>query len=322
MPASSTSVLSALRARTYVFAGVLAVLLLVASLIARPDFLAPDALPSTLANLAPLGIVAMATVPSVVSGGFDFSVGPQISLINVMFVSVLIPAGLGGPGAAIPLLVLLGALVGACGGLVVASLRIPVFIVGLASLIIVSGVSQQILPQPVQAPSNWSEHVSDSIGPIPVALLVMLVPLLVWLALRRTSIVTAMYSVGGDAPAAFAAGVNVTAVRIFAYATGGVFAAIAGVALTGVIRSGDATLGLQYTLIAIAAVTLGGTPIGGGRGGLVGALLGATCIFLVQNLVFDANIPAQWLNVIYGLLLIVAVVVGSRLAPGQGGRHA
>ena len=128
-----------------------------------------------------------------------------------------------------------------------------------------------------------------------------------------------MFSIGGDAPTAFASGVNVAVVRIVAYALGGMFAAIAGVALTGLIHSADSSLGLQYTLIAIAAVSLGGTPIGGGRGGLVGALLGATCVFLIQNLLSTLNISAQWLNVVYGCILIIAVVLSAQLAPRRLG---
>ena len=93
------------------------------------------------------------------------------------------------------------------------------------------------------------------------------------------------------------------------------FAAIAGLALTGIIRSADSSLGLQYTLIAIAAVSLGGTPVGGGRGGLVGALLGATCIFLIQNLLSGLEVSAQWLDVVYGCVLIGAVILSSQLRP-------
>ena len=98
-------------------------------------------------------------------------------------------------------------------------------------------------------------------------------------------------------------------------ALGGIFAAIAGIALTGLIHSADSTLGLQYTLTAIAAVSLGGTPVGGGRGGLVGAFLGAICIYLIQNLLGNLNVSAQWLDVVYGVVLIIAVILSAQLRP-------
>jgi ribose transport system permease protein len=228
---------------------------------------------------------------------------------------VLIPHGLGGPGASIPILLALGAAIGGLSGAVISLLRLPAIITGLCALFVISGVAQEILLNPAQAPANWTSHLGGKVGPIPGGLITMAVPLIVWFLLRRTAFVRAMFSVGGDAPTAFASGMHVAAVRIVAYALGGMFAAIAGLALTGVIRSADSSLGLQYTLIAIAAVSLGGTPVGGGRGGLVGALVGAACIYLIQNLLSGLSISAQWLNVVYGCVLIVAVILSAQLAP-------
>lgn len=314
--------LDVLRARTFMFALLLAVALFVANLIVQANFVSSSALPQTLADLAPFAIVAMASAPSVVTGGLDLSVGPVLSLTNVVMVAVLLPHGLGGPGAAIPILLVLGAAVGALSGALIAYLRLPAIITGLCALFVVTGVAQQILLNPEQAPSSWTEHLGGKVGPVPGGLISMLVPLIVWFALKRTPFVRAMFSVGGDAPTAFASGMNVGAIRVVAYALGGMFAAIAGIALTGLIRSGDSSLGLQYTLIAIAAVSLGGTPVGGARGGLVGALLGAACIFLIQNLLSGLSISAQWLNVVYGCVLIVAVILSAQLAPRRLGGPA
>jgi ribose transport system permease protein len=320
--AFSARVIELLRARTFMFAAVLAVALFVANLTVDASFVSSGALPETLADLAPFAIVAMATAPSVITGGLDLSAGPVLSLTNVMFVAVLIPNGLEAPGLSIPILLALGAAIGALSGAAIAVLRLPAIITGLCALFIVSGVAQEILLTPEQAPANWTSHLGGEIGPVPGGLVTMAVPLVVWLILRRTPFVRAMFSVGGDAPTAFATGVDVRAVRILAYALGGMFAAIAGLALTGIIRSADSSLGLQYTLIAIAAVSLGGTPVGGGRGGLVGALLGATCIFLIQNLLAGLTISAQWLNVTYGCVLIVAVILSAQLVPRRLGGPA
>jgi ribose transport system permease protein len=301
-----------LRERSFAFAALLAAALFVANLTVQASFVG-SGLVSTLADLAPFGLVAMATVPSVLVGGLDLSVGPVLSLTNVMMVAVLLPHGLGGPGIAIPLLLAMGALSGALSGALIAYLRVPAVITGLCALFVVTGIGQHILVNPEQAPANWTDHLGGKIGPIPGGLVTLIVPLVVWLILRRTPFVRSVLSVGGDAPAAFSAGVRVGATRVTAYALGGVIAAIGGVALTGLIRSADSSLGLQYTLIAIAAVSLGGSPIGGGRGGIFGALLGAICIYLIQNLLASLNVSAQWLNVVYGLVLIGAVIVSAQL---------
>jgi ribose transport system permease protein len=311
-----------LRARAYLFAALLALVLFVVNLIVQPSFVSSHALSATLANLAPFAVAAMASVPSVVAGGLDLSVGPVISLTNVVLVTVLLPNGLGNPAAAVPILLVFGSATGALSGAAVSYLRIPAIITGLCALFIVTGVGQQILLNAQQAPANWTDKLAGTIGGIPGALITMAVPLIVWFLLRRTPVVKAIFSIGGDAPTAFAAGINVGAVRVIAYALGGMFAAVAGIALTGVIRSADSSLGLQYTLIAIAAVSLGGTPVGGGRGGLVGALFGAACIFLIQNLLSAVNLAAGWSNVVDGGVLVVVVILGGRLAPKRLGGPA
>jgi ribose transport system permease protein len=286
-------VVALLQTRSFMFALLLAVALFIANLIVQASFVSGSALPETLADLAPFAIIAMATAPSVLTGGLDLSVGPLLSLTNVMLVAVLIPAGLGG-AVAVPILLAMGAAIGATSGALIAYVRLPAIIVGLCGLFVLTGIAQEILLIPEQAPGNWTEHLGAKVGPIPGALFTMAVPLIVWFA---------------------PAGINVAHVRILAYALGGMFAVIAGLALTGLVRSADSSLGLQYTLIAIAAVSLGGTPVGGGRGGLVGALLGATCIFLIQNLLSGLEISAQWLDVVYGCVLIGAVILGSQLRP-------
>jgi ribose transport system permease protein len=321
-PAVRTRALGAMRSRTFMFALVLAVALFVANLIVQSSFVSSGALPETLADLAPFAIVARASAPSILIGGLDLSVGPVLSLTNVMMVAVLLPHGLGNPATSIPILLGLGAAIGALSGAVISYLRLPAIITGLAALFIVTGVGQQILLNPEQAQSNWTNHLGGKFGPVPGGLVTIVIPLLVWLALKRTPFVKAMFSVGGDAPTAFASGMNVGAIRIVAYALGGMFAAIAGLALTGLIRSADSSLGLQYTLIAVAAVSLGGTPVGGGRGGLVGALVGAACIYLIQNLLSGLNVSALWLDVVYGCVLIAAVILSSQLAPRQLGGPA
>jgi ribose transport system permease protein len=303
-----------LRVRSYAAAAVLAAALFVANLFVQASFVG-SGLTSTLAVLAPFAIVAMATAPSVLVGGLDLSVGPLLSLSNVLMVAVLLPHGLGAPELSIPILLAIGALVGTISGALIAYVRVPAIITALCALFIVTGVTQQILLNPEQAPPNWTDHLAGKIGPIPGGLVTILVPLAVWFVLRRTPLVRAIMSVGGSAPTAFASGVNVAAVRIAAYAIGGAFAAIAGLALTGLISSADSTLGLQYTLIAFAAVSLGGTPVGGGRGGLVGALLGAICIFLIQNLLSGLNVSATWLNLVYGCVLVGAVILSAQLRP-------
>ena len=129
-------------------------------------------------------------------------------------------------------------------------------------------------------------------------------PLLLWIWLRRTPYVESLLAVGDHDATAFSAGVNVNAVRISAYAIGGLIAAVGGIALTGLVRSADAQVFNNYILVALAAVALGGTNLAGGRGGLFPSMMGATCIFLLENLLTSLHASAYFIEVAYGGVLL------------------
>jgi ribose transport system permease protein len=309
--------LAALRAQTFAFSLGLTVVLLVVNVIADPSFARWGSVPLTLATLAPLALLSMASVPAVIGGGLDLSVGPLMSVANIVMVTVLLPHGLGNGWVSIPIILALGAAVGAINGALVSVLRFPPVIATLCSLFVLLGVAQDLAPTPHEARANWTNSLSDSIGPIPWALVMLIVPVLLWAALGRTPFRRTLYCVGDDDVTAFTAGVDIARTRIVAYGLGGLIAALAGLALTGVVHSGDSSLGLQYTLIALASVVLGGTPLGGGEGGMVGAFFGAASIYLIQNLIDALNVQPAWLPVVYGGVLVVAAIMGGRF--GHGG---
>ncbi len=304
-----------LAARPWSFAAVLAVTLLVANIIAQPRFVAADQIAPELGTLAPFAIAGMASTFAFLAGGggIDLSIAPLMGLVNIILVTVLFGTVFGGPLLAVPILLALGALIGALNGFLVARLRYPPVIATLAMLFILAGLNLYLVPEPVTTGENWTTHLAGSIGPVPGALLTIGVPLLIWFGLKATPYVETLLGVGDHDATAFSAGINVDAVRISAYALGGLIAAIGGIALTGLIRSADATVFRLYVIIALAAVALGGTNLFGGRGGLLGSCLGATCIFLLTNLLTSLHASAFFIEVAYGGTLLIAVVVGSLL---------
>lgn len=311
------------RRQSWVFAGLLTLVLLVANLVAQPGFAAPGNWEASLAVFAPLALVAMASTPSILSGrgGLDISIAPLMNLVSIVFVTSLVGGRYGEPLFAIPILLGLGVAVGAVNGVLVALLRYQPVIATICMLFVLGGVNLMLAPQPRQAPPNWTAQLAGSIGPLPGGLVTIGAVLLFWWALRRTAFHRTLYAVGGDDATAFSAGNRVAAVRIIAYAIGGLFAAVGGLALVGLVQSADAGYGAEYVLIGLAAVALGGTPIGGGRGGLAGSLLGAAAIFLIRNLLLSLEVPIVWLQVIYGALLIAGVVfsaVAMKPARAQG----
>jgi ribose transport system permease protein len=311
----SARVLRIMSQRPASFAVALAVLLLIANIVAQPDFIAPDQIAPTLGTMAPFVIVGMASTLAFLSGGggIDLSIAPLMGLVNIVLVTVFFGTTFGSPLLAVPILLALGALVGAINGVMVARLRYPPVIATLGTFFVLAGLDLRLVPNPVTAGDNWTNHLADSIGPVPGAVLTIGLPLLLWIGLRRTPYVQSLLAVGDHDATAFSAGMDVNAVRISAYALGGLIAAVGGIALTGLVRSADAQVFNNYILVALAAVALGGTNLAGGRGGLFPSMMGATCIFLLENLLTSLHASAYFIEVAYGGVLFVAVLFGSRI---------
>ena len=297
---------------TWVFSAILALALLVANLVAQHSFLAPHSWPSLLATLAPFVLVAFASTVPILSGGggIDISVGPQATLTNCLLAAVLFPHGLGAPWISIPLLLLVGAGVGLLNGALVVYGRLQPVIVTLATFFVLSGFALRVSPGPAGLEDgNWTQSLAGKVGFIPGGLLTIGVVALAWYGLRRAGRVRTLYAVGGDDVAAFSAGVNVNMVRITAFVASAVIATVAGIALTAVIQTSQPQLAATYSLVALAAVSLGGTSLMGGRGGLLGSFFGAVAIYLLQDLLAATGVPTSYVQLAYGILLIAGVVV-------------
>jgi ribose transport system permease protein len=320
-----TSLTAWLRARPWGFATALALVLLVANIIARSSFATPSSWPATLATFAPFALAAMASTPQILSGGggIDISIGPLLNFVSIMIVAVLIPHGLGSAAVVIPIALGIGIGVGLINGMLVTVLRYQPVLATLCTLFVLEGASMKLLSQPESGSTAWLAHLGGKVGPIPGALILIVIAVLIWIALGRLPYLRTLYAAGGDDVASYSAGVNVTAVRIIAYALGGLFAAFAGIALVAATQSADASQSIQYTLPALAAVAIGGTSLLGGRGSLAGSIAGAAIMFLIQTLLDSLAVSDLWLQLVYGALLIGAIVLSSTLAaPRVIGRAA
>jgi len=303
-----------LRTYSFSFALILALLLLIANLIMTENF----GWVQQLAAFAPLAVAAMSMTPAIISGngGIDMSLSPVMSLIGIMYVQYLVPGGLGGLEAVLIVLAC-GAVIGALTGLIIVVLRLPPMVVTLATYFIFVGIDLKLTPRPMTLTDNWLTELSGMVGPIPGPLIFIAAPLVIWVLLGLIPYRRTLFLVGSNDATAFSAGVNVNAVRISAYSLGGLFAAIGGLSLTALVGCSDSSTASAYTLISIAAVVLGGTSFWGGRGGLLGSVIGAACIYLLQSLLQTAQVRPAWLQVMYGLMLLGAVVIGMTLIHGR-----
>lgn len=310
-----------LRARPAAFATALTIAMLAINIALQPD-LGPV---QQLAAFAPLALAAMATAASVIGGGIDLSISPQMTLASILLVGYLTPAGLGGY-VALPILVAIGAAVGALNGILTVALRLPPIVASLGMMFVITGVNLRLAPTPVILFDGWVFDLARTVWFVPGGLLTVGVPLLLWGLLTRGAFGRNLYAVGGADATAFSAGVRVGLVRVLAYTAGGMIAAVGGIALTALVSSVDASASSAYVIGAITAIALGGVGLMGGRGSLLGAVAGAAVIFLVQNMLTLFGVSQVWLNLVFGALLLFAVIIGAVIAapaaPGSAGRPA
>lgn len=268
---------------------------------------------------ASLALAAIGQTFVILSGGFDLSAGAVISLVNVV-----LGTGMGsdvGSQIAFGLLaIVIGAAVGAFSGFFVAFVRMQPIVVTLSTMFIVQGTTLLISDKPggTIAPGFVGFFTGDAIPSVlPAPVLVIAAAAAVWLAVKATRFGVGLYAVGSDTDAAFASGVRVTWVTFRAYVLAGAFYGLSGAFVSAQTGSSDPLVGGSMLLQIFAAVALGGTVFGGGRGGAIGSIIGAYTLMIAVNILLALNVPAFYSSVAEGVLLILAVLGGStgRRAP-------
>ncbi|MER8471078.1 ABC transporter permease [Mesorhizobium sp. M1405] len=289
------------------FATVLLAILIAVNLLLNPARFQPAAWGALIGLAAPLIGAALASAPVILAGrgGIDISVGPLMGFVNAMVIQLLfLRLGMSSPLVIVPAALLIGAIVGAANGVLATIVRIQPIVATLGTYLILTGMTLTILPAPIGPAPGWLKAMAGPWSALPLALI-----FLFWWLVRQTPYYDQLMAVGSDDRAAYTAGVPVTKVRFIAYVMTGILAACAGLMLTALIGSADPNIGPTYTLIAIAAVALGGVSLAGGRGGLAGAAIGAIDIFLLQSVLTAFNVSTYVLQIAYGAILVVAVIM-------------
>jgi len=298
------------RDRAWVLPAVLAVALLIANVVEQHSLLSWSAWPVTFAELATPALLAMASTPAILGGGIDISVAPLFTFASVVIEVMLLGHGVTSAFIVIPVAVAVGAVIGLINGVLVNYGRYQAVVATLCMNFILSGFALGYAPAPVSGTTGWLTALGGTVGGVPGGLILLAVPLLAWWGLSRTPFTRTLLAVGGSETTAYTAGVNVAAVRTLAYAIGGAIAGLAGIAIVAQLHQAEADAGFvtPFILMAIAAAAIGGNSLAGGRGGLLGALLGAAVIFLIENLLGALGLSSFWSQAVYGATLILAVV--------------
>lgn len=206
---------------------------------------------------------------------------------------------------------LVGLACGAVNGLVVAGLRLQAIVATFATSIFFTGLALYVLPVAgMPAPEIFWRTYGGRIFGIPFVFCVVAALAAGLYVLARSRLAMQLLAVGDDAQGAFQSGLPVTSIRIRGYALCGIFSALAAFCITGDTASGDPLVGARMTLYSVAAVVLGGNALSGGFGTVVGSVLGALIIGLINALVFFVGTPSQWQNLVQGLAILLALMAG------------
>ncbi len=282
-----------------------------------PDFLKADNLRNVANQIVVIAIVAIGMTMVIITGGIDLSVGSLIALSAVISTRLIRDlAGAeqaGAVGMAIACATGIGACAaaGLCSGVIVTLLDIPAFIVTLGMMLVASGVGfilaegQSIY----QVPDSfvWLGRGADLFN-IPNAVVLMLIAYAAgYLVMERMALGRYVYAVGGNRQAARFSGVPLKRVLVFVYTISGALAGLGGVIIASQLKSGAPTYGVMYELYVIAAVVVGGTSLAGGQGKILGTLIGAFIIAVIQNGMNLTGVESYTQKVVLGLLILGAV---------------
>lgn len=290
----------------------------------KPDYSAND-FGSLVRAALPYAFAVAAQAIVVIAGGIDLSVASMMAVTSVTAAVLMAGASEEFAILVIPLVLLLGFMLGAFNGLLIVVTRVPDIVVTLAMLFVLQGLALLILASPGGGAAMWLK--AAVVGTVaipgvppeitawmPIALVLLVTCLaLVWVPLKRSRLGLSFYAIGSNELAAFRSGVPVARTKIAAYAIAGLFSAMGGISLTMSTGIGAPIPG-PYLLASVAAVVLGGVVLGGGRGGLVGPIIAVFILRLVRTDMTLLSVDPNVSTIIEGTIMVVVVMLGAFLA--------
>ena len=293
---------------------VIALIILMAVItIINSNFLTANNLLNLLLQVTSNALIAFGMTFVILTGGIDLSVG------SILALSSALTAGLLGSGMPVTLAILisfiLGCILGMMNGLLISYGKLAPFIVTLATMTIFRGATL------VYTNGNpITKGLSDTflfqflgqgyIVGIPFPVIIMFIVFIVlYVLLHKTAFGKSVYAIGGNEKAAYISGVKLNKVKIIIYSISGIMASISGLIITSRLSSAQPTAGVSYEMDAIAAVVLGGTSLSGGKGRILGTLIGALIIGVLNNGLNIIGVSAFWQQVVKGVVILIAVLI-------------
>jgi simple sugar transport system permease protein len=301
------------------------IILLVVGALVSPAFLTLANFTNVGQQISALGVVVVAEVLILISGGMDLSLQSNYGLSAMVAAWLVAPAAQFGLGTQVnPVLglaagIVCGGLIGAFNGTMIVKARINGFILTLAMYILLAGVQTGIVSGHTiyHLPPAFIALGAYYLADLPIAVWVAaLVFVVAGLYLRYTRTGRSLYAVGGNREAARAAGIKVDRIRIGVYVAGGALAALGGLMEAGRVVAVTANQGTNLIFTVFAAAVIGGVSLNGGRGNMLGAATGVILLGLVQNILALAQVQSYWIDAVDGAVILIALGL-SRLVAGE-----
>ncbi len=284
------------------------VLLIAVMTLINKNFLGLYNISTLLEDIGLLIIMSMGTTFILLIGSMDLSIGAIISCTSVILAILLPVMGV----FAYLVAAGFGLLAGLLNGVIFSKIKIPSFIATLGTMsifksvgLVISGATPLQVGREHKALIAWA---SLKIGVVSIIAIFAIIMVAVFYIIQtRTKFGKYCFAVGANEKAARMAGINITKTKIMVFALAGLCFAFAGIILTGRLKSGIPTVGDSYTLMSIAAVAFGGTALSGGKGGVLYTVLGSALLIVITNSMIVIGVDAYWQQIVYGLIIIVAL---------------
>ncbi|EGA68674.1 ribose ABC transporter permease protein [Vibrio sinaloensis DSM 21326] len=283
----------------------------------NPNFFTVDNILNILRQTSVNAIIAVGMTLVILTAGIDLSVGSVLALCGAFAASLIameVPVLI-----AVPTALVAGAALGAISGIIIAKGKVQAFIATLVTMTLLRGVTMVYTDgRPISTGFSDTADAFAWFGtgyalgiPVPVWLMVIVFAA-AWFLLNHTRFGRYVYALGGNESATRLSGINVDRVKIGVYAICGLLAALAGIIITSRLSSAQPTAGMGYELDAIAAVVLGGTSLMGGKGRIMGTLIGALIIGFLNNALNLLDVSSYYQMIAKAVVILLAVLVDNK----------
>ncbi|TYP76709.1 ABC transporter permease [Paenibacillus methanolicus] len=285
-------------------------LIIVVLSVTADSFLTVNNLLNILRQVSINALIAFGMTFVILTGGIDLSVGATLALSSALSAGLM--AGGMSTWSAVLIGIVAGMAMGAVNGLLITKGRLAPFIVTLATMTVYRGLTLVYTDgKPVTGLNeDFAMLGKGYFLQIPMPIIWMVIAFVVlYIILKHTTFGRRVYAIGSNEEATWLSGISISKVKVMVYSISGMLAAVSGMILTSRLNSAQPTAGASYELDAIAAVVLGGTSLSGGRGWIVGTLIGAVIIGVLNNGLNLMNVSSFYQQVVKGAVILIAVLL-------------